>query len=144
MTTENPNGQISPFKQRLLELIELEKVRRGRFPKADFAHSVGLQPQSISSMRNAISMDSLAKAMELYPHWNFCYLVAGIGEPLIEEKNEALRVASGPELTAHVLSLLDSGQLFTLAYVRTIERERDEFRKKVAYLEERVKQLEHE
>lgn len=86
----------SPFKQRLMKMLEAEGKRRGgRFTRESFATSVGLKPQSISSMRQAISMDSLAEAMRVYPHWNFRYLVAGEGEPIPEEPSpdETLKVA---------------------------------------------------
>jgi hypothetical protein len=68
-----------------MKMLEAESKRRGgKLTREAFAASIGLKPQTISSMRQALSMESLAEAMKVYPHWNFRYLVSGMGDPIPE------------------------------------------------------------
>jgi len=90
-----------------------------------------------------VSIKTLENIVLQYPHWNILYLIAEKGEMFITEPKAVIDVQGvEAELTGHVLDLIDGGRLFTSAYVRKLEDERDECHRKSVDLEVQVKQLE--
>jgi len=83
---ETELSRENELSERIQIIIDLKGIQPSKF-----ADEIGVQRSSMSHIiagRNKPSLDFLQKVVQRYPEININWLLSGIGEPFLKEKNE--------------------------------------------------------
>ena len=83
---ETELSRENELSERIQIIIDLKEIQPSKF-----ADEIGVQRSSMSHIiagRNKPSLDFLQKVVQRYPEININWLLSGIGEPFLKEKNE--------------------------------------------------------
>ena len=83
---ETELSRENELSERIQIIIDLKGIQPSKF-----ADEIGVQRSSMSHIiagRNKPSLDFLQKVVQRYPEININWLISGIGEPFLKEKNE--------------------------------------------------------